>query len=86
MREERIAVTVRFPRELIARAKALKNGAGSFNDLVVSAVEAELQRRDWQQTLKRIDDRAERILRERGPLSDSRQLIRDLREGIGRRD
>lgn len=86
MKEERVAVTVRFPKELIEKAKALNNGGRSLNDLVVSALEAELQRRDWQATLKRIDERAERILRERGPLSDSRQLIRELREGTGRRD
>ena len=86
MKEERIAVTVRFPKEIVEKAKALRNGGASFNDLVVSALEAELRRRDWQETLKRIDERAERILRERGPLSDSSQLIRDLREGIGRWD
>lgn len=86
IKEERTPVTIRFPKELIARAKALKNGSASFNDLVVKALEAEVRRHTWKDLLKATDEEREQTLREQGVLSDSRQLIRELREGLGRSD
>lgn len=84
-KQERIPVTIRFPKELIDQARSLKNGA-SFNDLVVNAVEAEVRRHQWRGLLKATEEEREQTFREQGLLSDSRQLIRELREGIGRRD
>ena len=85
-KEDRVAVTVRFPRELMERARALENGGGSFNDLVVKALEREVRMRHAREVGKRIDELRERTRREFGLLSDSTPVIRQLREGIGRRD
>ena len=85
-KEDRIAVTVRIPRELMEQVKALKNGPGSFNDLVVKALEREIRVRHAREVGKRIDEFRERVYREHGLLSDSTPIIRELREGIGRRD
>ena len=85
-KEDRVAVTVRVPRELMERAKALENGAGSFNELMVKALEREVRRLQWREALKRTDELRDKTLREFGRLSDSTPIIRQLREGIGRRD
>lgn len=82
----RTAITVRVPKELLREAKTFKDEGGSFNDLVVRALETEVRRRTWRRLLQETDELRERIYRERGLLSDSRPLIRQLREGIGRRD
>jgi len=85
-KEDRIAVTVRIPTKLVEQLRRLGNGPGSFNDLVVKALERELRVRYAREVGKRIDEFRERIYREHGLLSDSTPVIRDLREGIGRRD
>jgi predicted transcriptional regulator len=85
MKDERTAVTVRIPKELMARAKEYANGT-SFNVLMVRALEAEVRKREWDQLMKDTDEGAERIYQEHGLLSDSTPVIRELRQGIGRRD
>ena len=84
MKDERTAATVRIPKELMARAKEYANGT-SFNDLVVAALEAEVRRRQMKLALKETDEARERTFREQGLLSDSTPIIRELRQGIGRR-
>lgn len=86
MRESRTAVTIRFPKPLLVQARALTNPAGSFNDLVVQALEAEVRVRYAREIGKRLDEYREEIFRAHGLLSDSTPIIRQLREGIGRWD
>ena len=81
--QDRIAITVRVPKELMDQLKGLENGSGSFNDLVVKALEREVRMRYAREVGKSIDEFAERTYREHGLLSDSRPLIRELRDGIG---
>lgn len=85
-KQDRIAITVRVPRELMDQLKAAEKGAGSFNDLVVKALEREVRIRYAREVGRRIDKHREELFRERGLLSDSTPIIRDLREGRGRRD
>jgi predicted transcriptional regulator len=42
---KREAVTIRFPAELVRKAKQLKDGGELFNELVVGALEQEVKRR-----------------------------------------
>ena len=84
-KEKRIAITVRFPRELLEQAKTVVNGRQSFNDFVVRAVEQEVRRRRATEIMAEIDQLREEIKAKHGLLPDSVPLIRQLREGIGRR-
>jgi hypothetical protein len=78
-------IDVRFPAELAARLGAESEAAReSVNEIVVAAVETELQRRQTERTLQdilelgaRLQDRA----RSTGRWApDSTGMIRDLRE------
>ncbi|MEH2388163.1 MAG: YlcI/YnfO family protein [Nostoc sp.] len=42
---EREALTIRFPADLLVKAKKIKEGSESLNDLVVEALEREVSRR-----------------------------------------
>lgn len=85
MKDSRRPITIRFPGALLAHAKAI-NRPGSFNDLVVKALEAEIRIRYPRQVGRDIDKHRAATFRAHGLLSDSTPVIRDLREGIGRWD
>jgi hypothetical protein len=81
---KREAVTIRFPAELVRKAKQLKDGGELFNELVVGALEQEVKRRQaWAAHQSVIARRAE-IKAKTGTHPDSTPLIRSLREGEGR--
>jgi predicted CopG family antitoxin len=79
---EREAVTIRFPADLLAKAKSLKEGEESFNDLVIEAVEQEVRRRKAWAAHQRIIARSEAVKAKTGIQSASTDLIRNLRKGI----
>ncbi len=83
---EREAITIRFPTVLLVKARSLKEGSESFNDLVVEAVEQEVRRRRGWAAHQRIVARSEAIKVKTCTQSTSTDLIHDLREGEGRRD
>ncbi len=77
----RESLTIRFPPDLLAQAKALKIDEESFNDLVVSALKLEVSRRQAKATHQRIHERRESIRQRTGVQPDSTPDIRELREG-----
>jgi hypothetical protein len=81
----REAVTIRFPEEVLARARATK-GHESFNEYVVEAVDREARRRQGLSVYAEILRIREEIEKESGIQPDSRPMIRDLRDGIGHDD
>lgn len=83
---EREAITIRFPTALLVKARSLKEGSESFNDLVVEAVEQEVRRRRGWAAHQRIVARSEAIKVKTGTQPTSTDLIHDLREDEGRRD
>lgn len=78
---QRENVTVRFPAELWAQAKSLKMDAESLNELVVEALEHEVQRRRALSAHQRIQARRGAIQKRTGPQPDAVGLIRSLRTG-----
>ncbi|NMG18741.1 YlcI/YnfO family protein [Brasilonema bromeliae] len=83
---EREAVTIRFPSDLLAKARSLKEGNESLNDLVVEAVEQEVRRRRGWAAHQRIIARSEAVKAKTGIQSASTELIRSLRESEDRCD
>ena len=83
---EREALTIRFPSELLTKARKLKGSNESFNDLVVEALESEVKRRRVWAAHQRILARSETIKAKTGIQPSSTEMIRSLREGEGRRD
>jgi len=73
---EREAVTIRFPADLLVKAKKLKFVSESLNDLVVEALAREVQRRRGWAAHQRIIARSET-----GIQPTSGDLIRSFREG-----
>jgi hypothetical protein len=82
----REARTVRMPLTLIREAQTLTHQGESLNDLITKSVEREVARRRTLQALDAIDELRERIRAEHGVLPNSAPLIRELRDGVGRRD
>jgi hypothetical protein len=82
----REALTVRFPPEVLAKAREIKSDRESLNDFVVEAVDREVRRRQGFEAFAEILRIREEIETETGVQPDSRPMIRELREGIGRRD
>jgi len=83
---QREALTIRFPQELLDGVRESKTNGESLNDLVVSAVEKEVRRRQALRLHAEIVAMNERIRARTGEQPSSVPLIRELREGIGRRD
>lgn len=83
---EREALTVRFPSDLLAKARKLKDDGESFNDLIVEALETEVKRRRGWAAHQRIIARSETIKAKTGIQPSSTDMIRSLREAEGRRD
>ncbi|NJM71529.1 MAG: hypothetical protein HC862_15600 [Scytonema sp. RU_4_4] len=72
--------------DLLAKARSLKEGNESLNDLVVEAVEQEVRRRRAWTAHQRIIARSEVVKAKTGIQSASTELIRSLRENKGRCD
>ncbi len=83
---ERQALTVRFPSALLGLAKGVRNDGESLNDVIVKAVDREIRRRRGLHALDEIDRIREQVKQESGIQPDSTPMIRELREGIGRRE
>ena len=83
---EQRATTIRFPAELLESARKYKQPRESLNDLVVSAVQLELRRRQGLQAHAEIMRLRDQIEARTGVQPSSVPLIRQLREGNGRRD
>ncbi|MBK1987693.1 hypothetical protein A0J48_009115 [Sphaerospermopsis aphanizomenoides BCCUSP55] len=83
---EREALTIRFPSELLAKARKIKESSESLNDLIVEALEREVRRRRGWAAHQRIIARSEAIRARTGTQATSTDIIRSLREGEGRRD
>ncbi len=80
---QRESITIRFPSELLAQAKALKIDTESFDDLVVEALDHEVRRRQGTAAHERIRSRRRSILQRTGIQPGSTELIRELRIGEG---
>lgn len=76
----RDALTIRFPSDILERARRVKTARESFNEFVVGAVDREARRRAALKTLDEIDELRERIAKRTGIQPDSVPLIRELRE------
>ncbi|MEH2161943.1 MAG: YlcI/YnfO family protein [Nostoc sp.] len=83
---EREALTIRFPADLLVKAKKIKDGSESLNDLVVEALEREVSRRRGWAAHQRIIARSETVKAKTGIQPASTDLIHSLREDEGRRD
>lgn len=83
---EREALTIRFPAKLLQKIRALKRENESLNDLVVQALEKEMKWRSAWAAHEQIQIIREQIKQRTGVHPDSVPLIRQLREGEGRRD
>lgn len=80
------AITIRFPEDLATEAQAESTSSGeSINQFVLDAVAEAVERRVARRALQRMSRRLE-TMRAAGRVGDgSEPLIRELREGSGRR-
>ncbi|HHW18572.1 MAG TPA: Arc family DNA-binding protein [Firmicutes bacterium] len=84
--KDREQLTVRLPKGLLDRVRQESAAYGdSMNDLVVVAVQKEVQAREQLRLLKQIEE-ARRKMAARGLQPDSSSLIRQLRMRVGHRD
>jgi hypothetical protein len=83
---EREARTVRLPLALLREAVEVKGEKESLNDFITESLEREVRRRRVSRGLDAVERLSERLQSEHGLHPDSVQMIRELREGIGRRD
>jgi hypothetical protein len=81
----REALTIRFPAELLTRAREVKAERESLNDLVIEAVDREVRHRQGVQARDEILRVREAVKARTGPQADSAPLIRSLRQGDERR-
>lgn len=84
--ESREALTIRFPRQLLADARSTISERESLNEFVLNAVEREVSRRRGIEAYEDILRIRAEVLARTGPQPDSGPMIRALREGEGRRD
>lgn len=83
---EREAVTVHIPTDLLEQARQFREVGESFNELVVQAIAREVRRRRGIVAHQRIVARSAEVEAQTGIQSNSVDLIRQLRDGEGRRD
>lgn len=83
--EDREAVTIRIPVGLLERARRAKLERESLNELVVGAIEREVRRRQALGAHEEIVRIRGQIKARTGNQPDATPLIRELREGRGRR-
>lgn len=79
------SVTVRLPAGLLEQAKGLQDNSESFNELVVEAITREVRRRKALAAHQRIVVRSAEVEQLTSIQTSSMELIRQLREGEGRR-
>lgn len=72
---------IRFPAELLIKAKKLKESNESLDDVVIKALEGEVQRRRSWAAHQRIINRSETIKIRNGIQPPSEDLIRTLTRG-----
>ncbi len=82
---ERQAVTVRLPADLLEQAKQFQASRESLNELVIEAIAREVQRRKTLAAHQRILARSAEVEEQTGIQPSSVDLIRQLRNGEGRR-
>jgi hypothetical protein len=79
-------ITVRFPDHVAADARAESDADGeSINQFVVEAVAAAVARRRARRALARMEKRRDRMTAAGRVAAPSEPMIRQLREGAGRR-
>jgi len=83
---KRSAMTIRFPPELVERAREVRQPEESLNDLIVAATEREVELRRIAAVHRRIKQLHDEIEARTGIQPSSVPLIRALREGRERRD
>ena len=83
--KQRESLTIRFPAEIIAKAREAKAERESLNEFIVEAVEREVRRRQGLEAYAAIRCIREQVKVGRGLHPDSLPLIRALREGAERR-
>jgi hypothetical protein len=81
------SITIRFPDEVVADARSVSEAHGeSINQFVVEAVAAAIARRRARNALARMEKRRIRMSAAGQVAAPSEPMIRQLREGSGRRD
>jgi len=81
------SITIRFPDDVAADARAESEKEGeSINQFVVEAVAAAITKRRARRALARMAKRRDRMTATGRVAAASEPLIRQLREGDGRRD
>lgn len=83
---QRDAMTVRFPPELLDETREFRKEGESLNQFIVTAVANEVKYRRGKRAIENINEIRERVRAVSGNHPDATPLIRELREGIGRRD
>ncbi len=78
---ERVAITIRFPTNLLTTARSLKQESESLNDLVVVALESFLRQHKALAAHQRIVARSEAVKAKTGIQPASKEIIRSFREG-----
>jgi uncharacterized protein (DUF1778 family) len=80
------SITIRFPDEVVARAREESEAEGaSVNQFVVDAVSEAAQRRRAYRALARSKERLARMTAAGQISPPSEPMLRELREGTGRR-
>ncbi|MDR0357997.1 MAG: hypothetical protein LBJ87_00830 [bacterium] len=80
------AVTIRFPEDLVVEARSESEAGGqSVNQFVVEAVADAITRRRAERALRNMSERHARMKAAGQVSPPSEPLIRELREGLGRR-
>jgi len=81
------SITIRFPDEVAAIARAESETQGeSINQFVVEAVADAIARRRARRALARMEKRRDSMTAAGRVAAPSEPMIRQLREGVGRRD
>lgn len=81
------SITIRFPEQVMADARTESEEDGeSINQFVVEAVVAAIDRRRARRALARMAKRRDRMTAAGRVAAPSEPMIRQLREGTGRRD
>jgi hypothetical protein len=81
------SITIRFPDDVAADARAESEAEGeSINQFVVEAVTTAIARRQARRALARMAKRRDRMTAAGRVAAPSEPVIRQLREGLGRRD
>jgi hypothetical protein len=81
------AITIRFPDEVADEVRnESETGGESVNQFVVDAVADAIGRRRAQRALRNMSERHARMKAAGQVAPPSEPMIRELREGVGRRD